>query len=81
MGNFNKKTQCRNLQVVTNEKNCTLTLWDNAAVYSNLQPGDYIKLYDVKIGQRNGKPTLTARYSDQIEVIINYIFIHTIQIN
>lgn len=46
----------------------TVSLWDNAAIYCNVKPGDHVELHDVKIGRRDDQPNITIRYSDQIVV-------------
>lgn len=51
----------------------TLALWDNAAIYTEVKPGDRVRLHDVKIGRRDDQPNLTARYSDQVVVSTNHL--------
>lgn len=48
----------------------TLTLWDNAAIYTTATEGDTVQLYDVKLAVRDGRYILTARFCDQIQVCI-----------
>lgn len=52
----------------------TITLWDNAAIYTTATEGDTVKLYDVKLAVKDGRYLLTARFSDQIQVSLS-IFI------
>lgn len=51
----------------------TVSLWDNAAIYTDVRAGDRLRLNDVKISRRDNQPNITIRYSDQIEVIY-YIY-------
>lgn len=45
-----------------------LSLWDNAAIYTSVMPGDLIEIHDVKISRRDDQPIITIRFADQIVV-------------